>query len=512
MSTPGYSYDNDLHSHNRRQFLSAVGGACAYGALGFPLLGLGGNKKPLNVLFITADDLHCESLGCYGGTLKDLTPNLDRLASQGMRFERAHVNIGICMPSRIAIATGQYGHNSGAMGFMHARNGTPDVVSTLSAAGYKTGVLGKVPHSSATINTAWDFVKVRNELGDGRNPDKYAQFTKSFIESAQQENQAFYLMVNAHDPHRPFQKPNAPKNGAAAPSKLYKPDEVAVPGFLPDLPGVREELSHYLNSVKRLDDTVGAVLKVLDASGAADNTLVMFISDNGIATPFAKCNCYLASTRTPWIARWPGVIKANSVNSDDFISGIDFLPTVLAATQQAALPKLDGQSFLPLLQGKQQTGREWLYTQIDSKAGNGYVPMRCVQNQRYGYIWNAWSNGKARYRNNNEGACMKAMNQAGKSNPQIQARVDLFRHRVHEELFDLKNDPDCLHNLIDDKKYKNIRQELATKMQDYMTSSNDSILDAFKHRYDDQKRQQYLAVAKQSGSNIKQKKSHLYAK
>ena len=493
-----------VHS-TRREFIGNMSGVLALGALGFPNV-VAGNKKPLNIMLITADDLRCEDLGCYGGTVKGLTPHLDKLADEGMRFDHAHVNVGICMPSRISLATGLYGHNSGAMGFMFAREGTPHVVDSFRQSGYAAGLFGKTKHSSARPDVEWDMSVARSELGDGRNPEIYANKCKKFIDQCKTDNKPFYMMVNSHDPHRPFQKPGAPIRGAAKPSALYTPEQVDVPGFLPDLPGVRTELSHYLNSVKRLDDTVGAVLKVLEESGQADNTLVMFISDNGIATPFAKCNCYVASTRTPWIARWPNQIKAGSVNDKDFISGIDFLPTVLELAGLPALTKQDGRSFAPLLRGKQQDQREWVFTQIDSKAGNGYVPMRCVQNKEYGYIFNAWADGKYSYRNNNEGMTMRAMNEAAKTDPAIQHRVNLFRKRCLEELYDLKNDPDCLNNLIDDPKHTAIKEKMHKKLESYMRESTDSLLDAFLNRYDKEKRQAAMRIAKKSGTGDNGKK------
>ena len=120
--------------------------------------------------------------------------------------------------------------------------------------------------------------------------------------------------------------------GAEIPSKVYTPEAVTVPGFLPDLP-VRKEFAAYLNSTRRLDDTFGAVMKALDSSGFADNTLVLFISDNGIAMPFAKCNTLFYSSRTPLLVRWPKVIKAEQIDDSHFVSTIDFLPTFLEITE-----------------------------------------------------------------------------------------------------------------------------------------------------------------------------------
>jgi N-sulfoglucosamine sulfohydrolase len=115
-------------------------------------------------------------------------------------------------------------------------------------------------------------------------------------------------MVNSHDPHRPFYDPNGrAKNGEEVPSRIFKPEEMVIPSYLPDLPKVREEYANYFSSIRRLDDTVGRVLLALEDSGLASRTLVVFITDNGSAFPFAKANTYLASNRTPMLFRWPGV-------------------------------------------------------------------------------------------------------------------------------------------------------------------------------------------------------------
>ena len=110
-----------------------------------------------NVILFTADDQHAESLGVYGGRPADLTPNLDAFAAEAMRFDRAHVNAAICAPCRAIIATGRYSHRSGAMGFMPAREDVADIVTTLQAAGYNAGILGKVGHSTPKKSMSWDY-------------------------------------------------------------------------------------------------------------------------------------------------------------------------------------------------------------------------------------------------------------------------------------------------------------------------------------------------------------------
>ena len=437
-----------------------------------------------NILLFTADDLHAESLGAYGGMPTDLTPNLNAFAAEGLKFNRAHVNVAICAPCRAVIATGRYSHRSGAMGFMPARENVPDLVNTLQAGGYLAGILGKVGHSSPKKSMNWDYAFDQRDLGNGRNPEIYYQRSKTFLALSKKERKPFYFMVNSHDPHRPYCNPEKLTKGAAMPSRTYKPSDVTVPGFLPDLPGVREELAHYLNSTRRLDDTFGKVMQALNESGMAENTLVIFISDNGIAVPFAKCNAWFHSSRTPCLVRWPKVITPNTNNDTDFVSVVDFFPTFLAASGVQGPNGLDGQSFLPLLKGEKQSDRDVVYTQIDSKAGGDSVPMRAIQNGRYGYIYNPFSDQKHWYRNNNEGKTMAAMQAAAESNQAIADRIKLFRYRVPEEFYDLLNDPDCLNNLIDEAKHASTIASMQEQLMKQMKKTDDPMLNAFINRSD----------------------------
>ncbi len=473
---------------NRRVFLKALGwGAAGVVGLPYAVRAAESTKGRLNILLFTADDLNCDSVGCFGGKVPGLTPNLDAFAAAGLRFANAHVNAAICQPSRGVLATGRYGHNSGVMGFMHTTRDIPTIMQTLRDAGYLTGILGKVDHSTPKVSYKWDFVHDQDDLGNGRDPEIYYRYCREFLARCRREEKPFYFMVNSHDPHRPYHIPGQPIPGAKEPSKTYTPADVAVPGFVPDLPGVREELSYYFNSVRRLDDTFGKTMQALKEAGFEKDTLVMFLSDNGIAIPFAKCNAYLASTRTPWIVRWPGVVKPGSLDQRDIISGIDFFPTVLEAARLPVPQGLDGFSFVPLLQGQGQSGREQVFTQIDMKAGGEAVPMRCVQNLRLGYIFTPWSDGKFVYRNNNEGLTMQAMVEAAKTDPRIAERVRMFRYRTFEELYDLPSDPDCLNNLVDKPDRKDDLDHMRSELQAWMKQTRDPLLPAFENRTDPEK-------------------------
>jgi len=460
-----------------------------------------------NVLLFTADDMHAESMESYGGKVKGLMPNLDKFANQGMLFEKAHVNVAICAPSRAVIATGRLSHNSGAMGFMPANAGTPHIVEIFQKAGYSCGILGKVGHSSPVPGTKWDYAFDQKELGNGRSPTIYYERSKTFLEGCKKDKKPFYFMVNSHDPHRPYCNPRKLTKGAEMPSKVYTPEEVEVPGFVPDLPGVRAELAMYQNSTRRLDDTFGKVIQALEETGFADNTLVVFMTDNGIAIPFAKCNVWFHATHSPMIFRLPGLTKAGKRDDTHFISGVDLLPTFLELTDVPAPDKLDGRSVMPLLKGKSQEGRDLMFTQIDSKAGGDAVPMRCVQDAKFGYIYNPFSDGKHRYRNNNEGKTMAAMKEAAKTDPAIAVRVELFRYRVPEEFYDLEKDPNCLKNMIDNPEYSAKVEGMRKKLEGWMVDSNDPMLEAFRNK-DDRAAVDKVLAATYKKKNAKPKKKN----
>jgi len=448
--------------------------------------------KPLNVLLITADDLNYNSVGVYGNTIPNITPNIDRLAAQGMMFNHGYVNIAVCQPSRQSIMTGRYPHRNGAPGFDPIDRDVPTLQEELNKVGYLNAIIGKERHLKPMDKFYWDFV-VREEdvasgLGIGRAPDLYYQYTSEIIAKAKKENKPFFLMANSHDPHRPFAGSDDEQKywGEDLPkfTRLIKSEDVTVPGFLFDLPEVRQEVAEYYTSVHRCDQTVGEILRALDDSGLSDNTIVMFISDNGMSVPFAKSNCYLNSNKTPWIIRWPGVIPEGSVDNDHFISGIDYMPTILHALHLSEVPGMDGKSFLPILQGKQQKKRNVVFTQFNKIfAGNEY-PMRCVQEEQYGYIVNFWADGEYQIRGEAmSGRTFKAMDKAASSNKEIAERVDLYKYRVVEELYDFKNDPDGLVNLINDPEHKEEKQRLKDLLYKEMRRSKDPLRDEFKSRF-----------------------------
>ncbi|TDC50361.1 hypothetical protein E1212_15095 [Jiangella ureilytica] len=407
-----------------------------------------------NILLFTVDDMGADTPGCFGG-LPGITPTIDRLAADGMAFHRAHVPLAVCQPSRSALMTGRFPHRNGAEGFGPIRDDVPILTDLLRGRGYLAGILGKVTHLAPVHRFGWDLAIDQPDLGMGRDPATYARAAAGFFDRAKAEGRPFFLMANSHDPHRPFhgsaeeQRMFTPEQLAtvAQPSKEYAPADVEVPGFLPDLPGVRQELSEYLSSSRRADDTLAAVLAELDAAGLADSTIVIFLSDNGIALPFAKANCYVQSTRTPLIIRWPGVARARHVDREHFVSTMDLFPLMCLAAGATPPPRLDGSDLTPLLTGS-QSGRDHMVTVFHETSARRRFEMRCVQDERWGYIWNAWSDGQTSYRAENmQGLSWPAMTAAAVGDPVLAERVDFYLHREPEELYDLWNDPDALHDL-----------------------------------------------------------------
>ncbi len=453
----------------------------------------------LNVLFITADDMNRDSVGVYGAMVPDTTPNIDRLASQGLRFEHAHVTVAICQPTRAVWMTGRYPHNNGALGFDEIRADVPTLPETLRRNGYFTGILGKTTHVVPSRENAFQYRRQSDELLYGRSPDLYGRYVAEFLQDARHSGRPFFLMVNAHDPHRPFDtltpaaqrtlievEPATSEKKAwysrefPAPSRIYQPDEIVVPGFLPDLPEIREEIAMYYSSVRRADDVVGRVLDALKAAGFADNTLVMLKSDHGIAVPFAKTNVWRHSTLTPWIVRWPGVIKPGIHETEHLVAGVDFAPTILEILGIDAMQGMDGRSFLPVLQGRKQDGREFVYTQINTLVTGASYTMRSIQGKRFGLIWNAWSDGTTDFSNESmKGLTWNAMVSAAESDTTVAARVKHFQYRVPLEFYDYAQDPDALDNRIHDPKARETIRALALRLGEFMRSTGDFALPAY---------------------------------
>ncbi len=448
-------------------------------------------KKRPNVLLLVADDMNWDSPGCFGGAAPEITPNIDRLADEGIRFFNAHVNIAICTPSRSVMLTGLYPQNNGAKAFQRILPHIKTLPHILNENGFLCGTIGKPLNQQElfrwSVTYQWQGVGDENEWG--RDPNVYKEFCSSFFQMAKGSKQPFFLMASSHDPHRPY---GGGKNGKKhferiKSSKTFTNQEVVVPEFIPDLPDTRKEMAAYCTSVRRLDDMMGTILDELKKSGHYDNTIVIFLSDHGMSLPFAKTNCYVQSTKTPLIIRWPEKIAEGTSDKKHMISTVDLMPTILEAVEISSDAPTDGRSFLPLLKGDSQEGRDAVYTQFNHVHGRNPYPMRSVITKKYSYIFNPWSNGERSY--NAEpmaGLSFKAMKRAGEKDPLIRDRVEHLEHRSVEEFYDLKKDPHSTKNLLNSKEsqsgYEKEISNLKDRMLEWMIEFKDPAINAYKNR------------------------------
>ncbi|GAB3261029.1 sulfatase [Arthrobacter pigmenti] len=385
--------------------------------------------------------------------------------------------------------TGRWPHRNGAEGFGPVRDDVPVLTELLKLHGYSTGILGKVGHLQPVERFNWTFRRDMAELGMGRNAQRYKDAALTFFREAATAGRPWFLMANAHDPHRPFhgseqerEEFSAPaREEIPAPSREFVPEDgVAPPGFLPDLEATRLEYAEYLSSSRRCDDVIKNVLAALDESRSAENTLVVFISDNGMSFPFAKANCYLRSTLTPLIVRWPGVVRPGSVQKNAFASMLDLFPTFCDAAGVCAPSGIDGRSLLPVLMGRSPAHRSEVFTVFHETAAKRRYEMRCTQDTNYGYIWNAWSDGDEQYQAENmNGRSWAAIGRAAEINPWIKRRASFFLNRDRDELYDLRVEPDALHNLSGEPAYSDILARLQARLAEWMHSTNDPLAPTF---------------------------------
>ncbi|MCW0220348.1 MAG: sulfatase [Prosthecobacter sp.] len=458
-------------------------------------------EKP-NVLIITLDDMSCDSVGVYGCKLADTTPNMDALAGRALRFTQAHVVVGNCMPSRNVMWSGRYPHHTGIQGFVplpEAEVKYPVMGGLMHEAGWFTGIRGKVSHSTPYVPFPWDVNLDTNAAGQKvhvKDAPSYGESLKQGMAAAKAAGKPFCLLMNVSDPHKPFYAEGNKGQTVPdehVPSRVFTPEEVPVPGFLVDDPVVRKELSHYYSSVRRGDDAVGAMLKALEESGEREKTVIIFLSDHGMPLPFAKTQMYHHSTRTPLMIVWPGITKPGAVEEQHLVSTVDLLPTLLEMVGVPPPEGMDGRSFVPLLKGQGQDGRDMVFKSYYENSGGQITPMRAVQTKDFLYIFNPWSNGKRVMTGATAGtATCRQMRVLAKTDVQVAARIDLFDHRLPEEAYDVRYDADALTNLIDLPAHAAQVTVLEQALEAWMVKTGDPLLEVFRHRADADYRENWM--------------------
>ncbi|UCD50441.1 MAG: sulfatase [Phycisphaerales bacterium] len=409
-----------------------------------------------NFVIMIADDQGWNDVGCYGHS-HIRTPNIDRLASEGLRFTHAFLTCSSCSPTRCSIMTGRYPHSTGAKE-LHQPLPADQVVfaELLKQGGYYTASAGKW-HLGEAAKANFDTVAGGGPSGCER-----------WIETLQKrpKDQPFFMWLAAIDPHRRYQP-----NTIAEP---HGPEDVVVPPFLPDIPETRRDLAMYYDEITRMDGYIGRVLDELDRQGVADNTFVLFLSDNGRPFPRCKTTVYDSGIKTPFIARWPGHVPSGRV-CDSLVSVIDIAPTIIELASLASSPTFQGESFVPLLRDSQTSTRQSVFAEHNWHDYRAHE--RAARSKRYLYIRNALP----------EVACtppadavrsitfqaMRKLRDAGKLSPAQQGCF--VAPRTAEELYDVELDPYQLMNVAADPKYARVLAQMRSVHEAWARRTHDEI-------------------------------------
>ncbi|KAF5230116.1 hypothetical protein FAUST_9976 [Fusarium austroamericanum] len=439
-----------------------------------------------NILLMIADDLGREQVGCYGGQ-RQLTPNLDGLAASGSRFDMAFTSTASCSGSRTVIYTGLHTHETGSYGLTHGDNGfrTFDNVESapllFNKIGYKTGILGKV-HVSPDNLYPW---QIRLE-SESRNVAAIADEADSFFQTSKAEDKPFFLTIGFVDPHRQLGTRGGFGNvednyDPRLKDKIYKPEDVTVPSFLSDIPEVREEFAEYYRSIHRMDQGVGMILKALERNGLSDNTLVLFLSDNGPPFVNSKTTLFEAGVRLPFLMRAPGFTTGST--NPNLVSYVDILPTFLDWAGHSNTPSQDGyvqrkgRSILPIAGFLQpQPGWDRVFGSHTFHEITNYWPTRFMRNRRFKYHRNiCWKLDFPFAMDLYASRSWEGMrNASGDKEPMIgPRRLRDYICRPPEELFDLENDPREIINLAGDPTFTKVLKSMRDELELWQKSTHD---------------------------------------
>lgn len=424
---------------------------------------------PPGIVLMIGDDHGQGDLGCYGHPVIK-TPNLDQLAATGVRFTNAFASCASCSPSRSVLLTGLHTHTSGQYGLAHpphsfsTRPNVRSVFLRLRDAGFRTGLVGK-KHVEPEQVYPIDFAPKVN----GRDGRQLAKRSAEFLDSC--KDRPFFLVVGFTDSHRAF---DAGKELAGSAWVEYDPASMIVPAYLPDHPDVRRDLADYASSVTQLDTNVGLIMEALRDSGREEETLVLYVSDNGMPFPGAKTNVYDSALRLPFIARVPGS-KANGTVSDSLVSFVDVTPTILdwAGLAEVRERKLPGRSFLKTLQGKEDPGPDHVFGSHTFHEVTMYYPMRMIRTRRYKLITNLAAPLPFPFASD---LYASPTWQVLVAHPEVGMgcrSVEQFLRRPPVELYDLEADPNESKNRADDPALADIRRQLESELWEFRKQTAD---------------------------------------
>lgn len=437
-----------------------------------------GQIRP-NVLLIVSEDNGAE-LGCYGDPYVK-TPHLDQLADDGCRFTNAYVPHPVCSASRAAFLTGLYPFQNGQIGLATHRyamyRAWDNIPSILKSHGYQTGMIGKL-HVNPESAFPFDYRAIKGNGFNDRPMSKYVEAAAQFFEKA---DKPFFLAVNFPDAHFPLLRqqyglPNQP---------LAAGDVKPLPFIGVDTPRLRKGTADYYNCLMRLDAGVGMLLRRLERSGKAENTLVIYLGDHGAQFSRGKATCYEGGLKIPMLVRWPGKVRRNTV-SEKLVSTVDILPTILDAANLPARDSLPGKSLLPLASGKQGEWRDYLFAERTAYSADSFYPQRTLRDARYKLILNLMpdrTNPVAdAYLNHYNSFYIYGTSQAEieASSKAIQNAYATWKSPPAIELYDLWTDPWEFENLAGMEPHQETQERLRRELQRFREKHNDPLLDRSK--------------------------------
>jgi uncharacterized sulfatase len=417
-----------------------------------------------NILILMADDWGWPHASYYGDhTVK--TPALDCIVKDGVLFNHAYCSAPSCAPSRAALFTGQdfwrLEEGANLLGTLPAK--FPVYTDLLQKAGYAVASVGK-GYSPANVAAGGRTVNPAGQsLSPAVNKDNFEKFLQKLP-----ADQPFCFWFGSRDPHRPYVKGSGVKAG-------IDPAKVQVPGFLPDVPEVRSDFCDYYLMVQRFNADALKVIDALKRSGRYDNTIIIITGDNGSPFPHGKTQNYEWGVREPLAICWKARVPAGRT-VDDYTGFTDFAPTILEAAGLPVPAEMTGKSLLPVLlskkSGQVDPQRDAVYVGLERHGGS--YPMRAIRTTRYSYLHNFAIDRDPNNYSKRGGPAMDYMIAHKDDNAQMKRLYAAsFGPRPTEELYDMQNDPNELHNLAADPKYADIKKQLSERLMSYLTKTKD---------------------------------------
>ena len=419
-------------------------------------------RKP-NIVIVIGDDCTYSDLSLYGG--KNVkTPNIDQFAAEGLTFNKAYVTMSMCVPCRSELYTGLYPVNNGVCwNHSRARTGTESMVQHLAEFGYRTGIAGKTHIKPQTV-FPFEMVPGVERNAVALTADYDPEGMREFI--TRDKKKPFCLVVGLNSPHTPW---------TVGDPSHFNADSLLLPPYMVDTKETRESYAKYLAEVEVFDEQFGLTLQLLKEENVYDETIVIFTSEQGAQFPYCKWTNYENGVHTAFIVRWNGVTEAGK-RTDALIQYNDVLPTLMDIVG-GNKDRYDGTSFLPVLNGKSDTHREYAFFMHNNWPEGPAYPIRSVTNGEFHYILNL--NHENMYiekhlmgRPDHTSYWPSWMLHITKSDRNFNI-VNGYMLRPQEELYEPAKDKHERHNLAEEAKYAEIKNQLANELKKWMAEQGD---------------------------------------